>query len=297
MSAGVIIARFQTPYLHDGHLELIETVKKKHEKVIVLLGISPIKGRRNPFDYYTRERMLKSKYAELVVLPLRDHPEDSTWSQNLDSLLGETFPGETFLLYGSRDSFIPYYLGTNNTIELPSSKEDLTATEIRSQYADKIFDSTDFRAGIIYGLHNQYLKVYPTVDVVVFKNNKSEVLLGQKAVSDKWRFVGGFTDPTDENYEEAALRELKEEVGQIEVGPMTYETSMQIDDWRYRSEQDKIITLFYSCDFISGTPTAKDDIVNVKWFKLSDILESDFSPEHIKLLKNLKSKYNEKESK
>lgn len=38
VNTGVIIARFQTPYLHDGHLELIEAVKEKHEKIIVFIG-------------------------------------------------------------------------------------------------------------------------------------------------------------------------------------------------------------------------------------------------------------------
>ncbi|MEM0939217.1 MAG: NUDIX hydrolase [Bacteroidota bacterium] len=266
-------------------------------KSLFLLGISPIKGKRNPFDYYTRERMLKSKFGELVVLPLKDRPEDLKWSKNIDHLLNETFPGETFILYGSRDSFIPYYTGSFSTMELPAGRVNITATEIRNQYADKIFDSIDFRAGIIYGLHNQYLKVYPTVDIAIFRNNRSQVLLAQKAINDKWRFIGGFTDPSGESYELAALRELKEEVGPIEVSDMTYETSLRMDDWRYQSEEDKIITLFFTCDFISGIPTAKDDIATVKRFKLSEIIESEFSPEHTKLLKLLISKYNEQESK
>ena len=61
MKTAVIIARFQTPYLHKGHQELISRVKEQHEKLIVLLGVSPLAGsRRNPFDYYTREKMIKN---------------------------------------------------------------------------------------------------------------------------------------------------------------------------------------------------------------------------------------------
>lgn len=50
-AGGVIIARFQTPYLHEGYKYLLKKIYAKHNKVIVVLGISPVKGsRRNPFD-------------------------------------------------------------------------------------------------------------------------------------------------------------------------------------------------------------------------------------------------------
>ena len=63
MTTGVIIARFQTPYLHEGHLDLIENVKAKHNRTIIILGVSPITGsRKNPYDYYTREMMIKAQY-------------------------------------------------------------------------------------------------------------------------------------------------------------------------------------------------------------------------------------------
>ena len=48
---GVIIARFQTPALHEGHLSLIRQVKQKHNRLIIVLGVSPVKGsRKNPLD-------------------------------------------------------------------------------------------------------------------------------------------------------------------------------------------------------------------------------------------------------
>lgn len=294
METGVIIARFQTPYLHEGHIDLIEKVKENHNKLIIVLGISPVPGRKNPYDYYTREKMIKKEYNNVIILPLSDHPCDAVWSENLDNLLSGVFPTEQFKLYGSRDSFITYYSGKFETIELPEHG-DYSATELRRQYEDQIFDSKDFRAGILYAYHNQYKKVYPTMDVAVFRSEKQEILLGRKANSTKWRLVGGFADPEDENYEAAARRELLEECGQIEVGDMTYETSMKIDDWRYRSEADKIITLLFSCDLQYGTPEAHDDIAEVKWFMLDNIenliANGQFSDEHTELIRFLTHKY------
>jgi bifunctional NMN adenylyltransferase/nudix hydrolase len=295
MKTAVIIARFQTPYLHEGHQSLIGQVMNSHAKLIILLGVSPLMGsRKNPYDYYTREKMIKAAYPDIIVLPISDNPSDKVWSDNLDSLLRNVFPADHFVLYGSRDSFIPYYHGKFETVELPEHG-DYNATELRKQYADKVFDSNDFRAGILYAYYNQYTKVYPTVDIALFRNAKSEILLGKKAISNKWRLIGGFADPEDENYESAARRELAEECGELQTSEMTYETSRKINDWRYRNEADKIITLLFSCDYEGGTPTPQDDITEVNWFKLADIPqmigEGAINDEHTALLNVLTNKY------
>jgi bifunctional NMN adenylyltransferase/nudix hydrolase len=295
MKTAVIIARFQTPYLHQGHQQLISTVIETHDKLIIMLGVGPLTGsRKNPYDYYTREKMIKTSYPTVVVLPVSDHPSDTVWSDNLDNLLKGVFPNEQFCLYGSRDSFIPYYSGRFETVELPEHG-DYNATELRKQYADKVFDSNDFRAGILYALYNQYTKVYPTVDIAMFRNNKTEILLGKKSINNKWRFIGGFADPEDADYESAAKRELTEEAGDMESTAMQYETSAKINDWRYRSEADKIITLLFSCEHTSGEPKAQDDIIDLGWFKLADlpqmIADELISNEHIAMFTFIINKY------
>ncbi|MCZ8215507.1 MAG: NUDIX hydrolase, partial [Cyclobacteriaceae bacterium] len=179
---GVIIARFQSPYLHEGHKSLIESVKKSHNKTVIVLGVSPVLGsRKNPLDFHTREKMIKKEYPEVVVLPLSDHPLDNAWSTNLDSLLSNSFPGSKFRLYGSRDSFIKYYSGRFEVVELPESGSH-NATLIREKISDQVLDSEEFRTGIIYAYANTYLKVYPTVDIAMFRNNKTEILLGKKLI-------------------------------------------------------------------------------------------------------------------
>ncbi len=295
MKIAVIIARFQTPYLHEGHKQLIDTVSKDYAKLIILLGVSPVMGsRKNPYDYHTREKMIKREYPDVVVLPVSDHPSDRVWSDNLDNLLKSVFPNGQFYLFGSRDSFIPYYTGHFETVELPAHG-DYNATELRKQYADKVFDSNDFRAGILYAYYNQYTKVYPTVDVAMFRNNKTELLLGKKANSNTWRFIGGFADPEDESYEAAAQRELFEECGELQVSNMIYETSHRVNDWRYRNEADKIITLLFSCDHLAGEPAANDDIIDVAWFKIENlaqmIADGLINDEHTKMMKLIITKY------
>ena len=296
MKTAVIIARFQTPYLDKGHRQLIDTIQAKHNKTIVILGVNPINGsRNNPYDYYTREKLIEVEYKNLVILPLKDDPSDITWQQNLDTLLDSTFPGDHFKLYGSSDNFIPFYKGKYETVEL-QEHSDYNSTELRAQYVDKVFESKDFREGILYAVHNQYSKVYPTVDVAVFRNDRTEILLGMKQVNKKWRFIGGYADPEDDCFETSAKRELMEEAGQLEVSKMRYETSRKINDWRYKSEVDKIITTLFSCDHMFGTPKAQDDIIKLDWFKIADlpkmIEKGVTSPEHKELFEYIIREYN-----
>jgi len=269
---GVIIARFQTPYLHEGHKYLLNEIRAKHNKVIVVLGISPVRGsHRNPFDFYTRERMLKQYDSSLVILPLNDERSDSNWSAQLDSLLGKVFPTESFLLYGSRDSFIPYYSGRYAVHELPDAG-DYSATAIREENADKVKDTEDFRMGINYAYYNTYSKVYPTVDIAVLGQDNT-VLLGKKHNAPEWRFPGGFADVSDDCFEAAAKREMHEECGNITTGEMIYIGSAKIDDWRYRSEADKITTLFFKTKWLMGKPVAADDLSEVAWVPVEKLEE------------------------
>jgi len=270
-TTGVIVARFQTPYLHKGHTFLLDAIQSNHNKIVIVLGISAVKGSiRNPFDFYTREKMLKAYNPDLIILPLQDHSSDEQWSINLDNLLRQTFPAETFVLYGSRDCFIPYYSGHFEVQELPAAG-NYSATSIREANADKVRDTEDFRMGINYAYHNTYKKVYATVDVALLNANSSKVLLGKKHNAKQWRFPGGFTDVTDLSYEAAAKRELSEECGSIETGNMIYLGSARIDDWRYRSEADKIITTFFKTNLLFGEPAAGDDLAEVQWFNIDEL--------------------------
>ncbi|GAA4340648.1 NUDIX domain-containing protein [Flaviaesturariibacter amylovorans] len=287
-AAAVIVARFQTPYLHEGHRYLLEAVGARHRKVIVVLGVSPVKGsRRNPFDFFTRERMLKSAYPSLLVLPLADHPSDTAWSGSLDALLQSAFPGEAFLLYGSRDSFLPYYSGSLPVTELPVQGTH-SATGLRQELADEVRDSEDFRCGINYACHNAYVHVYPTVDIALYKDERRCLLLGQKPGAAQWRLPGGFADPTDPSFEAAARRELAEECGPVETGALHYVGSARIDDWRYRREAGKIVTLLFATDLVYGTPEAADDLARVAWFPVEALpalcADGSISREHVPLI-------------
>jgi bifunctional NMN adenylyltransferase/nudix hydrolase len=309
---GVIIGRFQLPSLHDGHINVLDTVTESHSNVVVFLGVPRIQNtKRNPLDFSTRRKLIQETYPDVIVMALPDNRSDEKWSENVDNVLSTLFPEQSAILYGSRDSFLPHYSGKHKTQELDQIGSH-NASEIRQDVANKVLDSDEFRAGVIYGISKQRPVTYPTVDIVV-SNYDGQILLARKPAEDKFRFVGGFVDRTDDCYETAARRELYEETKLSGLKPV-YICSQQIKDWRYAREESGIMTtlfLFHEWDQM-GRPEASDDIAEVKYFDLSELftytqepslgdghvppikynwtLEDKIVPEHIELMQTFLKK-------
>lgn len=287
MNLGVIVGRFQVPELHQGHVELINHVKSQHGQVLALLGCTTVLGsRNNPLDFITREKMLKSRFPEVTVLPIYDQASDQKWSDNLDSLVKSIAPVGKVVLYGGRDSFIPYYHGKYPTVEIELNMND-SGTRVRETAANKICVSADFRAGVIYAVNNQFPRVFPTVDVAPIKDG--HILLGRKPNEGLFRFPGGFVDQGDESLEIAALREMQEETNlTCWLGDLEYVCSKHVSDWRYRKKEDgSIITTLFACLAPLNGAKAGDDLAEVKWFDLKSIGEMQIYSGHQAMMEEL----------
>lgn len=292
---GVIVVRFQVHELHAAHRALIDKVCANHKKVIIFLGVSVIQNtKNNPLDFATRKLMIQKDYPDVVILPLKDQRSNEKWSYILDNEIKTPFGERTALLYGGRDSFIPYYSGRYPTTELVTDVF-LSGTEIRKQVSREILSSNDFRAGVIHANYAQRACTYPTVDVVAYNDN-NQILLGKKPNETKYRFIGGFVDRTDENWEAAAKREFSEETGGCEIGDLKYVTSGAIKDWRYAKEESGIMTTLFIGKFIFGSIKPSDDISELRWFNVEDLTDHDsivenIMPEHVDLMEVFITKY------
>lgn len=128
-STGIVCGRFQTPYLHEGHIHLIDSVIKQSNKTIIVLGCCNKKDDRNPYTFNERVKMIKDKYPNVYFNIIMDESSNESWSDKLDSMLALY---DNPILYGSRDSFKKDYTGKYSYVhidEIPG----ISATKIREQ--------------------------------------------------------------------------------------------------------------------------------------------------------------------
>lgn len=289
---AVIVGRYQVHELHKAHQEIIEEVMNSHDKAVLFLGVSPVLGStHDPLDFTARKRMIQEKYPDLTILAIPDMRSDEEWSKMLDTRIREVYPIGDVVLYGGRDSFIKCYTGQFNTKEL-AARVCLSGTEIRKHVSEDIKSSKDWRAGVIYGTYNRYPISYQTVDIAVFNDDDTQVLLARKPNEDKYRFVGGFVSPSDPSLEYAAKREFSEEAGGAEIEITDYIGSFRVDDWRYRVERDKIMTTLFKAKYIFGQLKASDDISELRWFPVKDLDLTNIVSEHRSMMVVLLTKVN-----
>ena len=288
-SHGVIVGRFQVNNLHDGHINLIQAVRARHDRVIIFIGVAPSGlTRQNPLDYQSRRLMINGLFPDVMCYPLPDRRTDEEWSKALDEAIEGFGSWGEVTLYGGRDSFAPHYHGRHEVIEL-AVEGTTSGSVIRQALTNHVLDSSDFRAGVIHAVNNIRPRVVTCVDVIIMANLPEIIgtgvftLLGQKPGENLWRFVGGHAEPTTESFEADAKREAYEETG-CDINSIQYIGSTRIDDWRWPGE-DKIKTLVFVGWTGQTQPRANDDISNVTWVHPFSVTAEMIVPAHQPIFK------------
>lgn len=298
-SIGVIVARFQVPSLTEAHYQLIKYVSNRHPKVLIVLGCSKVKlTKSNPFDFSTRSMMIKSAFPDpkVMVIDAEDHRFDNQWSKSIDKRIEDSYSSGKPLLYGSRDSFIPYYSGKYPTQELDTQNAQLSGTTIRERDSREVVNSIDWRKGFLAAIYSRYPINWMCVDVACL-NDQGQVLLGKRNFEPKFRFPGGHYDSSDLSLKVTAAREFLEETGgKSSVTNLTYVTDGKIDDYRYEGLKDGINSTLFVGSFVGSEVKGTDDINEVKWFDIPSLqmmkdgwVEENVIEEHVPFFRELVS--------
>lgn len=296
--AGVVIARFQTPALHTGHKFLLDWVFARHSTLcIILASKDTVPTEKDPLTFAARRDMVLESYPHAIVVETFDCPSDKVWSKKIDELVSKTCK-KGAVLYGSRDSFIPYYSGIYEVFEVPPVPSQ-SGTELRGECLKEGTCTMSYRIGMIASASERFPIVFPTVDCAPWKKEDGTyyVLLGHKEHDeDKYRFIGGFASKNDASFEDAAVREFDEETGgKITHKKPTYIASCSVSDYRYKNTKEGVMTAFFGIKYKSGQGIATDDINGLKWVALHE-LQDIIIPEHKILAEKLISYLNNKQS-
>jgi NADH pyrophosphatase NudC (nudix superfamily) len=167
-----------------------------------------------------------------------------------------------------------------------------TGTQLRQAVAEQVLDCAEFRAGVIYANTVQNFPTsFQAIDAVIRHSTQPKVIVGRKTGEKGWRFPGGFVDPGDPSLERAVKREVREEVGDIEIDDIKYVCSIRVDDYRYRKSQRKIMTALFEVIYIYGPIKAGDDLEEIRWQDIEGLTDC-LVEEHKPLAEAFIQKYN-----
>jgi NAD+ diphosphatase len=132
--------------------------------------------------------------------------------------------------------------------------------------------------------YKKYINPAPCVEVIIQQGDK--ILAVRRAINPsrgKFDLPGGFMDIDDESLEQAAYREIKEEVGldKEDVSEIKFYKSV-VFDYQWQDTTQKNVISFFRCKLKSGPNAAeldKKENSEMIWVSEQDILELDFAYE------------------
>lgn len=150
-NTSVVVGRFQTPELHEGHISLLQKAYNESDKdLIVILAVTKdTPSLKNPYSPSVREKtILEASYARFNVrafATIKDYDSDHVWSHHLDIIIESLTNCRNVKIYHSRDSIKGHYFGKYPLVAVKSNSK-LSSTEIR----DKVINSSVFLNNKIY---------------------------------------------------------------------------------------------------------------------------------------------------
>ncbi len=285
----VVLTYFQNINLTKEDVSYLMSIKPESGSMMAILDVK--KGAstaEQPLRPNQRKDILRGhkKIFDAGVVEHLHIRDNERWSALLDGTIANNIPKGTTCV----QLYLPNALADKYTgeYEVTRMKDIPGLTDVSKPVSVKPSISNDFRQGIMFAEQRRFPLVYSTVDIALINPTCDFVLLGRKPNEKKWRFPGGFVDPTDASKEDAWHRELSEEVPEgVEgfVSEVEYVKSGIIPDCRYPG-RDKIMTTMFAAivNFQENNLKAGDDLCEVRLFEINDDLFNIITDDHHEML-------------
>lgn len=287
----VVLAYFQNINLTQQDISYLESLRPENGTMMAVLDVK--RGActaEQPLRPNQRQDILRG-HLSLFDGGVAEHlhiRDNELWSLLLDKTIEKSMPSDTTRVsLCIAKSLAEKYVGQYSPVIIMDDIPGLTDVSVAVPV--KPSTTNDFRQGIMYAEQRAFPLVYSTVDIALLDDTLQYVLLGRKQNEKKWRFPGGFVDPTDASKEVAWLRELDEEVPSgVEgfISDIEYICSTIVPDCRY-SGRDKIMTTMFGAivNFDINNLKAGDDLVEVQLFRVGEGLFNEITEDHHPALK------------
>jgi bifunctional NMN adenylyltransferase/nudix hydrolase len=307
MKLGVVVGRFQVDDIHKGHKALLSYANSRCDQLLIFIGVADQKYTDcDPLPFAERRHMLHEHFPQSIIMPILDHPDDRVWSANLDLVIS-SYEADSVIYAGSNE-FKAHYTGTTSVVTVNCGTFGTSGTLRRAEIKNmNPSGSIEFRRGMIFATQNQFPRVIPCVDILPFalqdpskplKGDESRceylsephVIVGRKSHDgDYVRLIGGHVDP-GENLDDAAVRELHEEVaGNLEALTLPiYSGSCVVDDWRHKKSKNNILSTVFVQEYLYTPrvhPKVVDGVGELIWANMIPIrsAEKQIHPIHANL--------------
>lgn len=154
MKTNVVVGRFQTPELHEGHISLLEKAYKESDNnLIVILAVTNDQpSLKNPYNVGIRKSIIKESgglYYVSVFAAIKDYDSDHVWSHHLDNIIDSLTYQHEVKIYHSRDSIKGHYFGKYPLVSV-KAKAKLSSTEIREKIIKGLVTVSDVNERRVY---------------------------------------------------------------------------------------------------------------------------------------------------
>lgn len=242
MKIGVVVGKFQTPYLTEAHQHLFDKAIEENDQLVIFVLDKHIEFTdNNPLPYRIREDMLLQNFwgesnGRISIYPLQEQKYASVLQHNLDStLLSHWSASHEFTLYSGADGVGSFYDGLCK-VEICEFQSRKKSKQLRSYAFDKEDYEKEIAQGMIHAVGHKPPLCYNYVVSIV---RARDGLITIKYPDTKYLSFPTIELNSEHNsIIEASFSHITTLVPGASLTQGSHLHSIKVDDWRFRDSED-----------------------------------------------------------